>query len=68
MNKVELVIRCVVDVDGVPQQLQLSGPINNLLLCYGLLELARDSLQQRSGMGKAVDQRIAVPHLVLGRE
>lgn len=48
--------------------LSMSGPIDNLFQCYGLLELAKDALRSRHG---AVQQQVQRPSpldvLALGR-
>lgn len=40
-------------------QVDVSGPVENKVLCYGLLEVARDAIAEHAK--KAAEQRIVTP-------
>jgi hypothetical protein len=44
-------------------QLEVSGPLENKIVCYGLLEAARDAVQQHHDQAKRLVQPVSlVPH------
>jgi len=45
-------IRLVIDFDPQTGAVNLSGPIENKLLCYGLLELAKECIQNHAKQQK----------------
>jgi hypothetical protein len=62
--RAQLVIQ--ITVDG---QIQVHGPIQDKMLCYGLLECARDAIREfdaKAAQSKIVQARPADPFLMRG--
>jgi hypothetical protein len=53
-------IQLVITMDQATNRMSLSGPIQDKLLAYGMLELAKDALREYNH-----DKRIEVPQLVV---
>lgn len=65
-QSIELVI--TMTPDG---QVGVRGPIDNLVVCYGLLEIARDAIQAKAaqrGQQRIVPATIMPPNGDLGRD
>lgn len=41
-------VRLIIDLDA--DGLKLQGPVNDRVLCYGLLEMAKDAIRQQAAM------------------
>ena len=59
MQQVELVIRVV------QGQVTVSGPIHDKVLCYGLLESAKDAIRDFVAKGGAAGKGLLVPTITL---
>ena len=56
-NKIQLII----EFDPETGNVQTNGPLDNRMLCYGMLEMAREILVKRAGDPKQRGGRILVP-------
>lgn len=58
-------IQMVITLDQVTGQVNVQGPVNNLILCYGLLEAAKDScreyIKQQSAGKRIIEPQFGLP-------
>lgn len=52
-------VQLVITFDQISGQVNVSGPINNAMLCYGMLEAAKDSI--RSFVQKQASEQRIIP-------
>jgi hypothetical protein len=61
-------IQLVLTFDPATGSVEASGPVNNKLLCYGILEMARDAIQRFNAKDEETRQgEVKGPRILLPR-